>query len=276
MHICNILIIKLSIEKTIQNITKTPINIITNSFTTMKNINESVLGPVISILLSGKDPYEESLPIISSKIGDVHLENPELDVDQIINEMAEHMDDIEIIRESILKPSKEEKERYGRFKDPYIYAIYQGVHGTSLYACFTEYEDINEISKHDYINICRLIALKLSKFGSRIDITNSNWYWADHGHRVKPDYAIVLVNESEMSDIRFKYGDDSPEIEEPVKTFKNIASEDNRAKDMEYEDILVYSYDNNEIGLAIPLNDVTIADAEQYLNFADDYIHGKV
>ena len=168
-------------------------------------------------------------------------------------------------------------------KPDYTYIIYKGRYKTGLVVNFTTFKDIldyfhddrfnNDINEHDYIEICKCIATKLTEIGKYISyIPNSDVSTLNDGNTLhyKGDFMIKLIDEDDVVHWKYENQDDIDDIDSLDEFYNDITYEFAELKD---QDFITWSYEHYGRSIAIPINYDNIMNLNKYIDYTKKWFN---
>ena len=264
----------------------------------LSNITESVWGD-IRRRGNGAEVKKEDGKKVHTCLGvDITIKQADCDYDGLIKDIIVGNNEYEFGIQNrkymyeVQKLTPDEMINVRKFEAPYDYLIYDGLHGTDLYACFSSYSELLEFNlddefsdkycEEDYISVCRAIATKVKEigdcfvfvpsgksmmldYGKRKDEDDHSYRYRIDTSKYERDYGLELISEEDVyywtSSHTYEDGDDLLSFKE------DIIDEFPELIDM---DFVCWNYHNdNGYFIAIPAYNINnILNIRKYREFA--------
>lgn len=214
----------------------------------LSQINESIWSDIHK-RSNGSEIRKEDGRKVHTCIGiDVTLKNPECDYDTLIRDLIELNSEyhseygVGVVNQRDINLTPDEMINVRKWEAPYCYLIYDGNHGTSLFANFWSYDEIidfeldNDFGENyledDYIAICKCVATKLKEVGdclSLIPRRNSSVY-KRKDNPYEGEFALKLIDEADVYNWAIERSDDyywfEDYVEYMIDTFPELKDTD--------------------------------------------------
>ena len=252
-------------------------------------INESIWSDIQDRSM-GKTVRKEDVVKVHTCIDvDIYLKSTsDFHYDELIKEILSYNDSYVEYKVSILSVrdkaySTEEMVNIRSFEAPYSYLIYDGRYGTSLVAEFLTYDEMKDfgpddfedsICEEDYISICKGIATKLKEIGGSIEHLPRDISFIGnkkHNMNYDGDYALQLINESDVNNWEVEYvdkygeGSTSTSLEDFQESIIDAFPE---LDDVEF---ITWSYNHYACNIGIPITATTVKNFKKYKEYTKNW-----
>ena len=249
----------------------------------LSQITESVWGDIRKKSL-GENPRLETGKKVKTCLGvDVIVRNITEKYDELIKDMLSRTRsgyDIGILSPRDLNLSPEEMKNVRDWSAPYKHLIYDGQFGTSLIANYYTYEEITdwdeefkeEFSEDDYMTICKCVSTKLKEIGDCFEYVPQNKDVCVIGEESKlaeqyeGEEQFGLVDEGTVFSWECSQeGEYGPIGSTYLDDFKESIIYE--FPELEDEVFLFWSFGNQGVNIAIPMNVNNVMNIRKYVEF---------